>query len=98
MIPDAAKAEIFIRLVDDGNATRKAVHAAVGRPRRSVESAVHSGCSAGQRSMGFETTVVSYTTDIPAFGGAWGKPFLLRSGHHSCRAHDGRARPETATC
>jgi acetylornithine deacetylase len=29
---------------------------------------------------GFETTVVSYTTDIPAFGGAWGKPFLCGPG------------------
>ncbi|MBV8847053.1 MAG: hypothetical protein JO307_29950 [Bryobacterales bacterium] len=24
--------------------------------------------------------MVSYTTDIPAFGGAWGKPFLLGPG------------------
>jgi acetylornithine deacetylase len=29
---------------------------------------------------GFETTVVSYTTDIPAFAGAWGKPFLFGPG------------------
>jgi acetylornithine deacetylase len=29
---------------------------------------------------GFETTVVSYTTDIPAFGGAWGQPFLVGPG------------------
>ncbi len=29
---------------------------------------------------GFETTVVSYTTDIPALGSAWGKPFLLGPG------------------
>ena len=29
---------------------------------------------------GFETTVVSYTTDIPAFGGTWGKPFLFGPG------------------
>ena len=29
---------------------------------------------------GFETTIVSYTTDIPAFGGAWGKPFLFGPG------------------
>jgi acetylornithine deacetylase len=29
---------------------------------------------------GLETTVVSYTTDIPAFNGAWGKPFLLGPG------------------
>ncbi len=29
---------------------------------------------------GFETTVVAYTTDIPAFQGAWGEPFLLGPG------------------
>jgi acetylornithine deacetylase len=29
---------------------------------------------------GLKTTVVSYTTDIPAFNGAWGKPFLLGPG------------------
>ena len=29
---------------------------------------------------GFETTVVAYTTDIPAFGGAWGQPFLIGPG------------------
>ena len=29
---------------------------------------------------GIETTVVAYTTDIPAFGGTWGKPFLLGPG------------------
>jgi acetylornithine deacetylase len=29
---------------------------------------------------GFETTVVAYTTDIPAFGGAWGRPYLAGPG------------------
>lgn len=29
---------------------------------------------------GFATTVVAYTTDIPAFGGQWGRPFLLGPG------------------
>jgi acetylornithine deacetylase len=27
-----------------------------------------------------ETTVVAYTTDIPAFGDAWGTPFLIGPG------------------
>ncbi len=27
-----------------------------------------------------DTTVVAYTTDIPAFGGAWGEPFLVGPG------------------
>jgi acetylornithine deacetylase len=29
---------------------------------------------------GIETTVVAFTTDIPAFGGAWGTPFLIGPG------------------
>jgi len=29
---------------------------------------------------GFETTIVAFTTDIPGFKGAWGKPFLLGPG------------------
>jgi acetylornithine deacetylase len=29
---------------------------------------------------GMETTVVAYTTDIPAFGDAWGTPFLIGPG------------------
>jgi acetylornithine deacetylase len=29
---------------------------------------------------GMETTVVAYTTDIPAFGEAWGTPFLIGPG------------------
>ena len=29
---------------------------------------------------GIATTVVAYTTDIPAFGGQWGEPFLFGPG------------------
>ena len=29
---------------------------------------------------GLETTVVSFATDIPSFGGAWGKPLLIGPG------------------
>jgi acetylornithine deacetylase len=29
---------------------------------------------------GVETTVVAYTTDIPAFGGQWGEPLLIGPG------------------
>ena len=81
VIPDHAQAEAFIRLVDDGDATHKAVHALFD-PKTSVEikdvlciPAIHLGSLDG-----FETTIVAYTTDIPAFGGAWGQPFLLGPG------------------
>jgi acetylornithine deacetylase len=29
---------------------------------------------------GFKTTVVAFTTDIPAFNGRWGKPYLIGPG------------------
>jgi acetylornithine deacetylase len=29
---------------------------------------------------GIETTVVAFTTDIPAFGGQWGEPLLIGPG------------------
>jgi acetylornithine deacetylase len=78
VIADHAKAEIFIRLVDDGAATRQAVQQAVnGVEVREVlmVPAVHMSTLAG-----FETTVVAFTTDIPAFGDSWGKPYLLGPG------------------
>lgn len=79
VIPDHAKAEIMIRLVDDGNATRKAVGAAVDGKAEIKEvlaiPALHLGSLPD-----FETTVVSFTTDIPAFGSAWGKPYLIGPG------------------
>jgi acetylornithine deacetylase len=79
VIPDSAKAEIFIRLVDEGDATRKAVSAAVEGLAEAVEVLCIPAVRLGSIE-GFETTIVSYTTDIPAFGGAWGKPFLCGPG------------------
>jgi acetylornithine deacetylase len=29
---------------------------------------------------GFDTTVVAFTTDIPAFAGTWGTPYLIGPG------------------
>ncbi len=79
VIPDQAMAEIFIRLVDDGNSTRAAMAEAVKGLAEAKEilyiPALHLGSLEG-----FKTTVVSYTTDIPAFGTAWGQPFLFGPG------------------
>jgi acetylornithine deacetylase len=78
VIADQAQAEVFIRLVDDGAATSLAVQKAV----KGIEvqevllvPAVHLGTLPG-----FETSVVAFTTDIPAFGDSWGKPYLLGPG------------------
>jgi acetylornithine deacetylase len=79
VIPDHAQAELFIRLVDDGAVTHDAVHQLL-KPAVEVKDvlvipAIHLGSLPD-----FETTIVSYTTDIPAFGGAWGQPFLFGPG------------------
>jgi acetylornithine deacetylase len=84
VIPDHAQAEIFIRLVDSGDSSRDAVQQAVAGFADAHEvlfiPAIHLGSLPG-----FETSVVSYTTDIPAFAGSWGKPFLFGPGsiHHA---------------
>ena len=79
VIPDRAQAEIFIRLVDEGSSTREAIaQAAAGKVELNevlIIPALHLGALEG-----IETTVVAYTTDIPMFEGAWGKPYLLGPG------------------
>ena len=79
VIPDHAHAEVFIRLVDDGAGTRAAVRNAVDGKvdvrEVLVVPAVHLGSLSG-----FDTSIVAFTTDIPAFGDTWGKPYLLGPG------------------
>ncbi|HTQ54579.1 MAG TPA: M20/M25/M40 family metallo-hydrolase [Bryobacteraceae bacterium] len=79
VIADEAKAEIMIRLVGDSTATKAAVEAAVAgkaEPREMLEiPALRLGSLPGM-----PTTVVAYTTDIPAYGTAWGTPYLIGPG------------------
>jgi acetylornithine deacetylase len=79
VIPDEARAELFVRLVNDSASTKAAIKAAVdgrGELHEVLEiPAVRLGGLPG-----FETDVMAYTTDIPAFAGAWGTPFLLGPG------------------
>jgi acetylornithine deacetylase len=79
VIPDKASAELFIRLVDNGEAVHERVNnlAAGLVEMRHVLTipAIRLGALPG-----FETFVASYTTDIPAFGGKWGKPYLVGPG------------------
>lgn len=95
VIPDHARAELFLRLVDSGDTLRNAVMAA---SRGSVEVKEVLYIPAVQLGSvdGLETTIVSYTTDIPAFGGAWGKPFLLGPGsiHFAHTAEERVPKPE----
>ena len=79
VIADEARADVMIRLVGDPATTKCAMEQAVeGRAelREVVEiPAVRLGSIDGM-----DTTVVAFTTDIPAFGGKWGEPFLIGPG------------------
>jgi acetylornithine deacetylase len=79
VIADHARAEVFIRLVDDGDSTEAAAERAVAGNAEIKEMlrvpAMHLGAFDG-----FETVVVAFTTDIPVFAGAWGKPYLIGPG------------------
>ncbi len=79
IIPDQAKAEIMIRLVGDAASTDEAIRRAVEGTAEATEVLRIPALRLGALT-GFETTVVAYTTDIPAFGGTWGRPFLLGPG------------------
>jgi len=79
VIPDAAKAEIMVRLVGDPAPVREAFARAVGNRARLNEIL----CIPPMRFQnvdGMATTVVSFTTDIPMFGKTWGEPLLLGPG------------------
>jgi acetylornithine deacetylase len=79
VIPDHARAELLIRLVDDGDSTVAAIRGACTNLADVNEvlriPAVHLGSLPG-----FDTMVASYTTDIPALSPGWGQPFLLGPG------------------
>ncbi|MGA3077196.1 MAG: peptidase dimerization protein, partial [Bryobacteraceae bacterium] len=71
--------EIFVRLVGDSTATKDAIAAAVAGKAEAREMIEIPALRLGALP-GIETTVVAFTTDIPAFGGAWGTPFLIGPG------------------
>ncbi|MEO7649939.1 MAG: M20/M25/M40 family metallo-hydrolase [Bryobacteraceae bacterium] len=79
VIPDEARAELLIRLVCDSASTKESIQraaAGICEAKQVLEiPALRLGAIPG-----IETTVVAYTTDIPAFGGAWGTPFLIGPG------------------
>src|SRR3954470_17035878 len=79
VIPDEARAEVFIRLVNDSAASKAAMQAAVAGRAELLEVLEIPALRLGSLP-GFETDVMAYTTDIPAFGTAWGTPFLLGPG------------------
>jgi acetylornithine deacetylase len=79
IIPDEAKAEVLIRLVGDPSSTKAAMRNAAGG-RVAVNQVLEIPALRLGSLDRMETTVVAYTTDIPAFGTAWGQPFLIGPG------------------
>jgi len=79
VIADEAKAEIMIRLVGDSTATKAALARATDG-RAELREVIEIPALRLGGVPGLETTVVAFTTDIPAFGGTWGEPFLIGPG------------------
>ena len=79
VIADEARAEIFIRLVCDSASTRAAIEEAAG-DKVELNDVLEIPALRLTAVEGLPTTVVAYTTDIPAFSGAWGQPLLLGPG------------------
>ena len=79
VIADHASATLMFRLVDDAAPIRALVETAASGLVEAREILCIPAIRLGALE-GFETTVVAYTTDIPAFGGAWGTPYLLGPG------------------
>ncbi len=79
VIADEARAEILIRLVGDSAETKQALARAVEGRAQLLEVLEIPAVCLGSLD-GLDTTVVAFTTDIPAFGGTWGEPFLIGPG------------------
>ena len=79
VIADEAMAEIFIRVVGDITQLPKQIKAAAAPDAEANEILFIPAVRLGSLP-GFDTTVVAYTSDIPAFGNTWGQPFLLGPG------------------
>jgi acetylornithine deacetylase len=79
VIADEARAELMFRTVGDPAALREAVKA-VAASRVEAREVLHTPALRLTPFDGLPTTVVAFTTDIPSFEGAWGRPFLIGPG------------------
>jgi acetylornithine deacetylase len=79
VVADEAHADIMVRLVGDSAETKTALAAAVDG-RAELREVIEIPAARLNTIPDIETTVVAFTTDIPAFGGTWGEPFLIGPG------------------
>ncbi len=79
VIADEARADVMIRLVGDSASTKAALERAV-EGRAELREVIEIPAVRLDAVEGIETTVVAFTTDIPAFDGQWGQPLLIGPG------------------
>src|SRR5437660_8654174 len=79
VVADHAQAEIMFRTVGDAAKLREAVSAATAG-RAEAREVFYTSAVQSAKVDGLPTTVVPFTTDIPTFDGAWGRPFLIGPG------------------
>lgn len=80
VVADEARAEIMFRLVGEADPLRAAVARVASVHKVEAREVLHCPAVHLNALEGLPTTVVAFTTDIPTFNGAWGKPFLLGPG------------------
>lgn len=98
VVADEAHAEIMFRTVGDPASIRDAV-AAAAAGRAEARQVLHTPALQLTPFDGLPTTVVAFTTDIPTFDGAWGRPFLIGPGsiHVAHTAEERIAKKELLT-
>jgi acetylornithine deacetylase len=79
VIADEARAEVMIRLVGDSSETKSALARAIAG-RAELKEIIEVPALRLNALDGLPTTVAAFTTDIPAFAGNWGQPFLIGPG------------------
>ena len=80
VIADEARAEIMFRTVTDPSSIRNTVLRITARHNIEAREVLYTPAVHLSALAGLPTTVVAYTTDIPTFEDAWGKPFLIGPG------------------
>ena len=79
VVADDARADVMIRLVGDSAGIKAALERAV-EGRAELREVIEIPAVRLDAVDGIGTTVVAFTTDIPAFDGQWGQPFLIGPG------------------
>jgi acetylornithine deacetylase len=78
VIPDSAEAELMFRVVNEVDSLKRMIEQVVAG-RAEIQYTFECGPIFTERLDGFDTTVVSFTTDIPMLTN-WGRPLLFGPG------------------